>query len=478
MEANEIVLAVAEAEASGSGPNTIEYNVTRFVQILRRLGVRVSLAETVDALTALSRIEMLDRNQVRGVLRACLAKSRKEAGIFEQAFGLFFTTPEEKEIRRRQLQEMQAQRDRTLNQAEQELQEVMGEYRKGLSDKGNFTPQQLETFSLLPDSEKERMKDIIQKMKDNQINSAGDLINMVLQSSLNYWRYYMMKNAQQRGEMSPELEAELTGDPDFDEIIRGISGQFYHHPGDRILHSDMESLDDADIPRVTALINRMTSRLGLSISRRYRRSSRAVAVDIRRTIRRNMKYGGIPLELRYRARRKKRPGLLLICDVSASMARHARFVLQFIYGLNSALSGIESFIFSEDMERTTGYFRQSREFARSMTAMMNDSRQWGKSTNLCESLRTFRRMYWDKLGPDTIVFVVSDTKTVAPEAAAGMLREISRKCADVIWLNTLPRREWASRATVALFAGIVSMYECNTLSQLEKSLRRHMFEKI
>ena len=466
------------AEVESSGRDTIEYNITRFVQILRHLGVRVSLAETVDAMSALARIDLLDRNQVRGVLRACLAKGRKEAGILEQAFGLFFTTPEEKARRRKERREAQSERDRLINSAQQELMGAVEEWQQDLPEKIVLTEQQLETFSLLPDSEKERMKDILNRMKSNPVNNPGELINRVLQLSLNYWRYYMMKNAAEKGEMPSGLEAGFTGDEELDEVIQGVAAQFYHHPGDRILYQDMESLEDSDIPRMTSLINHMSSQLALGISRRYKRSARAVAVDIRRTVRRNIKYGGIPIELRYRARRRKRPEFLLICDVSASMACYARFILQFIYGLNSALGGIESFIFSEDLERTTEYFRRSRVFAHSMSEMINNSRQWGKSTNLHASLKTFQRLHQGRLSPETILFIVSDARTVAPEAAAGLLREIKKKCSDIIWLNTLPRSEWETKAPVRMFGRIVDMYQCNTLSQLEKALRQRVMKKI
>ncbi|MCL6477114.1 MAG: VWA domain-containing protein [Peptococcaceae bacterium] len=476
MKANEMAAVVAEVESTGI--NTIEHNITRFAHILRHLGVRVSLAETMDAVAALARVDLLDRNQVRGSLRACLAKSRKEAGIFDQAFDLFFTTPEEKIKRRNLRREMQAERERNIRSAEQELMGVVEDWQQDLPEKIVLTEQQLETFSLLPDSEKERLKDILERMRSNPVNNPGELINMVLQSSLNYWRYYMMKNMAEKGGIRPDLEADLTGDEDLDDVIQGVAAQFYHHPGDRILYRDMEGLDDSDPHRVTSLINHLSSRLALGISRRYKRSARAVAVDLRRTARRNIKYGGIPIELRFRSRRKKRPQFLLICDVSASMARYARFVLQFIYGLNSALGSIESFIFSEDLERVTPYFSRGRSFARSMTEMINESRQWGKSTNLCAALESFLLHHTDKLGPDTVVFIVSDTMTVAPEAAAGLLRELKRKCRGMIWLNTLPRRQWESKAPVRLFYSIADMYECNTLAQLEKAVRRYALKKI
>lgn len=461
------------AEIESTGKESLEYNITRFAQILRHLGVRASLAETMDAMVALSKIDMVRRDQVRGALRACLAKSRREAEIFDQAFDLFFTTPEEKKKRREMLREKELERAQIISGAENELMEAVGDWQEDLPETVVFTDTQLETFAMMPEAEKERMKDILERMKSNPVNNPAELINRVLQSSLNYWRYYMMKNLAGMDER-PGLEAELTGDSELDDVIKTVAAYFYHTPGDSMLHRDMEKLDDGDIPRISSLISRMSSRILLGMGRRYKKSTRAVAVDIRRTVRRNICYGGIPVYLRYRSRRRKKPKFLLICDVSASMAKYARFVIQFIYGLGSALSGMENFIFSEDLERITRHFIGRKSFAQSMAEVINSSAQWGKSTNLAQSLKTFNSKYRDLLTPETIVFVVSDTKTVSPGPAAEMLEKIKLRCADMVWLNTLPAREWANQPQVKIFARIARMYECNTLSQLEKAVQRHV----
>jgi len=466
------------AEVEGSGIDTLEYNVTRFVHVLRHLGVRVSLAETMDAMAALARVDLLSRGQFRGALRSCLAKSNREAGIFNQAFDLFFTTPEEKLKRQRLRREMREEREKLISGAQQDLMGVMEDWQEELPEKIILTDMQLETYSLLPEEEKERMKEILERMKANPVNNPGELINRVLQSSLNYWRYYMMKNLNEKEGPRIAPEAELTGDEEMDEVIQGVAAELYHTPGDRIMHQDMESLADGDLPRVTAIINHISSQLALGMSRRYKRSSRPVAVDIRRTVRRNIKYGGIPLELKFRSRRKKRPNFLLICDVSASMARYARFVLQFIYGLGSAVKEIESFIFSENLERITPFFRQNKNFTGSMTEIVNSSKQWGKSTNLYQSLKSFKQLYGDKVNRETIVFVVSDTKTIAPVEAARQLENLRRKCGELIWLNTLPLSEWEKQPQIGAFRKTAAMYPCNTLSQLEKAVRRHVLGRV
>lgn len=456
--------------------DTIAHSISRFVHVLRHLGVRVSLSETMDAVYALEEVNILNRHHVQVVLRACLAKSKKEAGIFDTAFDLFFTTYEEKLVRQKLRNERQQEREHSIDMAEQELMDALGECQQDLPSKVTLTDQQLETFSRLPNKEKEKMKEILRQMKSNPVNNPAELINKVIQSALNYWHYYMLRNMTDNEPMR-DIPAEMpTGDDELDEIIEKVSSQHTQKP-DRFLNKDMKSLDDSDISRMTALINHFSKQLSYDVSRRYKQSSGAVSIDIRRTVRTNVRYGGIPIQLRYRRRRKKKPQFLLICDVSASMARYARFVLQFVYGLSSSLTSIESFVFAEDLERITPYFRRGKDFTISMTEIVNGSKQWGKATDLCTSLGTFQRLYRDRLFPDTIVIIVSDTKTVSPVGAAKLLRELKLRCRDVIWLNTLSPREW-DLAPVKVFNRIADMYACNTLFQLEKVFRSHVLKKI
>lgn len=382
----------------GYAGNTIQHNLIKFVRILRQLGVRVSTAEAIDACQALNRVDVLNREQFRGALRACLVKTKAERNVFELAFEQFFADPEEKARRRESRKRREQESNEQLAQAQDLLMEAMGEWQE--SGAMQLTPEQLKTFSSMPKVEQQRMKDILERMRANPVNNPGDLIARVMQSSLNYWRYHMLKAEAARGGISRELEAELTGEEELDEIIEGVQAEFYRDPEDNILYKDMQSIEDQDLVKVTALIQRISSRLATGLSRRFRRSSRRQQIDIRRTVRQNIKYGGTPLELRYRSRRPVKPELLVICDVSASMARYARFVLQFIYGLSSAVRGIESFIFSEDLERVTPYFARGRGFAETMTEVVNNSSQWGKSTNLQATLKTFAALYGDLISQD------------------------------------------------------------------------------
>jgi uncharacterized protein with von Willebrand factor type A (vWA) domain len=471
-------IAEAVALAESQAGNTIQYNLIKFIRILRNLGVRVSSAEAIDAYQALTRVDMVSREQFRAALRSCMVKTKSERNVFELAFEQFFVDPDEKRRRRELRRKQEEERLEQLARAEAELKEALGDWQDGIPEDMRLTPEQLKTFSNMPRVEQDRMKDILERMRANPVNNPGELIARVMQSSLNYWRYHMLKAEAARGGVSRELEAKLTGEEELDEVIEGVQAEFFRNPEDNILYKDMQSIEDQDLVKVTALIQRISSRLATGLSRRFRRSSRRQQIDIRRTMRQNVKYGGTPLELRYRSRRPFRPQLLLICDVSASMARYARFVLQFIYGLSSAVRGIESFVFSENMERVTSYFDRNRGFAETMTEITNNSRQWGKSTDLRTALGTFIGNYSDLLTSDRILLVVSDTRTIAPAEAAKLLQNIKNRLGKIIWLNTLPGKEWGGYPSVELFAKHFPMYECNTIAHLERVLRWQVFKNV
>jgi len=458
MEADRVTRAVARMEAEGT--NTLHHNLVRFVQILRHLGVRVSIAEALDACQALADVDLMHRTQVKAALRALLIKDRADRAVFDLAFERFFAPAEEKKRRREQYRRWEEEQRQKLEQAAEELNETVARWLPDVQ----FSTEQVATFARLPDEQRRRFAEIMGRMRGNPVNDPGELIARVVESSLNYWRYYMMKN--QQGDMP------LENGPD--EIIDGVAADFYRDPEEQLLHRDMQQIADREVERIADLIRRLSLTLAGRLSRRYRYSRRRRLVDIRRTIRRNLSYGGAPFKLSFRSRQAHKPRLLLICDVSASMARYARFVLQFVYGLSSAVREIESFVFSEDLERVTPYFRHGRGFAETMTALVNESRQWGLTTNFGAALQTFLRLHRPLLHNDTRVFVVSDTRTVAPRSAAVELAAVRRHVKEIIWLNTVPEGEWDRLPGVRAFLEHARMVECRTLYQLESILRREL----
>jgi len=472
----QIVQTVAAVE--GEGLKTLSGSLVRFVHILRRLGVRVSTAEAMDAFAALAKVDILDRLQVKGALQAALVKSYHDRQVFGRAFDLFFAPPEVKEERSRLRREQQAEKERQRQEAESQLlgdlKESNRAWVKDALERLHLTAEQKETLARMPQRERKRLAELFGRMQGNPVNNPSELIARMIGSSLDYWHHRLLQEPEgEDGTHSPG--AAPAGMDELDQISEAVSaGPALEQEDDSILHEDMKNIADKDLPRMAVLIKKLSRRLATRISRRYHRSKKWEKLDVRRTVRRSIRYGGAMLDLRYKARKVQKPRLILIGDVSASMARYAAFVAQFIYGLSSVVRGIESFVFAEDLERVTPYFRRGGDFAAIMAGVMGESRQWGQATNLHAALETFLGAHRRLLQPDAFVVVVSDAKTLAAEETARNLAEIRKAVREIIWLNTIPQKEWKDVSQVSVFREHCRMFECYTLAHLNRVLRGQM----
>ncbi len=291
------------------------------------------------------------------------------------------------------------------------------------------------------------------------------LLENVVKSSLSYWR----KNLREELDLNDRPQ---TGDEEIDALVDAVDS------GEERLRSlrdeDMQNIADKDLPKAQALVRKMARQMVAGISRRYRQINKHKQLDLRRSIRHNICFGGTMFRLRYRSRRIQKPKLILLCDVSGSMVRYADFVMQFIYGINTVVGSIESFVFSENLEHITEPFRQGTSFSSVMPGIVSRSAEWGRGTNLAAALRTLHSKHQRILTGSSYVIIVSDTKTMKLDEAVIEVRELKRKVKELIWLNTLPQQEWEHARTTAILQKEVKMYPCNTLSELESVIRERI----
>ncbi|HEV8472310.1 MAG TPA: VWA domain-containing protein [Methylomirabilota bacterium] len=198
---------------------------------------------------------------------------------------------------------------------------------------------------------------------------------------------------------------------------------------------DFSTFSPDQLDEVYRLTLRIARRLARRISRRRRPSARRGRLDLRRTLRANLTRGEL-IDLRYRRRKRKKVRLVLLCDVSGSMDLYSRFLLQFLFALQSVFSRVETFTFSVRLTRVTEYLRARsyREMLRRLTAV----RDWSGGTKIGESLAEFNRGWPSLVDRRTIVIILSDGwDTGDPDVLAAELLRIKRRAGRVIWLNPL-----------------------------------------
>jgi len=207
--------------------------------------------------------------------------------------------------------------------------------------------------------------------------------------------------------------------------------------------SDQESLVGQDfatfsadqLDEVLRLTIQIARRLARRISRRRRPVRRRGRVDLRRTLRANLMRAEL-IDLRFRARKRKKTKLVLLCDVSGSMDLYSRFLLQFLFAIQNVFRRVETFAFSTRLTRITEHLK-SRSY-RQVLRRLGEVRDWSGGTRIGESLAEFNREWGRIVDRRTIVIVLSDGwDTGDPEVLATEMLRIKRRAARMIWLNPL-----------------------------------------
>lgn len=198
----------------------------------------------------------------------------------------------------------------------------------------------------------------------------------------------------------------------------------------------------ADTRELEQWIERVARRMRRRLLRRYQIRSMGQRLHLRRTVRRSLRFGGVPLDLVFQQRRRELPRLLLITDVSRSMSVYSYFFLRFVRGLMDAFEGTEAFAFHTSLVHVTDTLKE-RDSHRLKEKLAWISAGWGGGTRIGESLQTLNRNYARRLvSSRTFVFIMSDGyDTGAPELLAQQVIALKRRARRVIWLNPLLGRE-------------------------------------
>jgi hypothetical protein len=201
---------------------------------------------------------------------------------------------------------------------------------------------------------------------------------------------------------------------------------------------DFSTFSDADLGAVRELIAQLAPKLATALSRRTRISAKGNEIDLRRSFRANLKYGGDIIELTKRRKRIKKLKVILICDVSGSMERYSRFFVQFVYGLQNALSGIETFVFSTSLTEVTQYLK-GKPFRQALFELSDAVPDWSGGTRIGDCIWAFNEQYAaSRLTKRTLVVIISDGEDMGDSKfLSEQMAILKRRCYRVMWLNPL-----------------------------------------
>lgn len=418
-----------------------------FIRALRAAGVRISLAESQDAMYGANVIGVDSQSGFKAAMRTTLVKERRDQEIFEQFFPLFFSsnTPLMNNIPDNLSQQDQKMLEKALRSLAGQLAALKDLLRQ-LIEGRPFSDDQLGEMGERAGLDNADGMDSRPWMQRRMRNQA-DLQRM--QAAIEM----LIEKLKEMG-MSDEKAEELRDM--LEQNLEGLSDQVDNYtgrtlaermadqdpkPSDDVMDIPFQRLSDDDIEQIRREIRRLAAKLRSRASLRQKRSKDG-QVDPRRTMRANMKYSGIPIELKRKTRHVK-PALVLICDVSTSVRYCAEFLLTLIYELQDQVARTNSFIFIGDLVDISMDFKE-HEPLEAVQRVLAANPPGYYSTDLGNALNTFKRDHMGLITGKTTVIILGDGRNNHNDPRIDVAEDIHRKGRRLIWFNPEHPSSWGT----------------------------------
>ena len=461
--------------------------IADFVRILRAADIRVSPAETLDAAEIFDTIGFDDRNILKHALGQTLAKTEMEKLAFNEAFESYFCLPEEAPPPMAASQEEGESDDKSAeqNSGEGQAQEAVQEGNPEGGQEGG-APSDSANQSLSEMLENNDMAALQAAMQ--QAATEAGLANAKLFTQQGLFSRRIMEamglaeleaRIRQMNEGGETQEADKLREGRarlFDAVQDFVERQIAMRTKNagRLLREDalsrirLSNLDKSDMKIMRELIRKLAKRLASRHSRRRKKAQRGV-LDIRRTMRANVAYDGKLFNLAWRRVKIERPKLIVLCDVSGSVAAVSRFFLMFLYSLDEVMPKTRSFVFSNRAGEITDVLQEGDL----EEAMENALRQYGGgSTDYGMSMIDLAEATLDSIDKKTTLIVLGDARSNYGDPGHLVLKEFYERAGRVIFLNPEPETVWDTGDSEMKKLGAYCTHKqtCNSVKHVERVL--------
>ncbi len=273
---------------------------------------------------------------------------------------------------------------------------------------------------------------------------------------------------QLRKEVEAEIRRRLVADRGVEAMARTLRKPL---PEDvEFMHATREEMES-----LRKAIHPLTRKLAARLSRRRRHNRRGV-LDFRRTIRQSLSYGGVPAEPRFRHKRPSKPEIMVIADISGSVAAFARFTLHLVYAISSHFSKVRSFVFIDGLDEVTNLFETSDDITEAVHRVNTSADVvWVDGhSDYGHAFGVFWERYGSSVGPRTTVMILGDARNNYHASGSWVMRELNRKSRRVFWLNPEPRSYWDTGDSIMseYSTHCDGTFEVRTLRQLERFVEK------
>lgn len=461
----------------------ISGHLVDFVAALRRRGISVGPSETVDAGRVVAVLDLLDREALREGLACSLLRRPTHREVFDALFDLWFPVASGtrdsgqidtalprteagdvdfdalRELLVDLLSDDSAEAAELTRMLSAQMVEELGQYKS--SNGPSFSAYQA-LRDVAPDTLLRKILDGLLGRSDTAPDRPAD----------DYESEVAKRTAAQRISDLRKMVENETRRRSAEQLGRERVASY----GVPKLAEEVDFLRASDA-EMTALRRNITPLARLLASRLAVRRSRSThgSIDLRRTLRKSMSTGGIPIDLVERKPRRARPELVVLCDVSGSVAGFSNFTLQLVHALREQFSRVRIFAFIDSTDEVTRFFDTGSDLGAAMSRIIGEADlvTYDGHSDYGHALKTFDDKYAHAVTARSSVLILGDARTNYREPKLPALAHIVSVAKHAYWLNPEPKSQWGSGDSAAkVYSEVISMHECRSAQQLATVVSR------
>ncbi len=449
-----------------------------FIEGLKFRGARISISESMDALTGITEVGTDDKNVFKATLRSTLIKDSKDIPTFDELFDTYFSP----------LSIIDAVKSEQ-GPADEKLQEMMANL-----DDGEFSEQFIGMMNgeigamvemVMAAAEAAGLSDIRYQMQSGFFFSKilGQMKGLGLEKQLDQFIALLGHKGEDGNGLSGDDIRSI-----FDERMEAMKGlvrdlikrEERKHRGekkeldipDSLGERSFSELSPSEIEEMREIIKEMVKKIKDALSLRERHIRRG-RFDIKKTLRIAQQYGGVPIKVFFKKRKKNKVQIVTLCDVSRSVWTASRFMLNVLYSLQDQFDRVRSFVFVSDLGEVTDVFNRY-EINEAIGKLVYEAGiNFYSYTDYGDVLLRFYKDYLDIINRRTTVIIIGDARNNYMAHNSWVLEKIRGKARKVLWLNNEPESWWGSGDSEMLefLPYVTEARECRNLKQLSKFIR-------
>ena len=461
-----------------------------FIVELRSAGLPVSLTENLDAVEAVKHIPIEDRETFKYALAGTLVKNHSHWKAFETVFEVYFS------LRGAEYELVDGEWDSDDAATQEENQQEGQVQGQGGSQEG-LTQEQLAEmlFQALAKQDRNLMRTVARQSVQR---FAGMEPGRPVGGT--YYLYRTLRNLNLEEVLDRLLTSSADNEPDLDFLEERLRKDEYEHRieelkreieaeirrrlvADRGVEAMAKTLrkplpEDVDFmhasrEEMVALrraIWPLTRKLAVRLARK-RRHGRKGPLDFRRTVRHSLSYGGVPAEPKFKYPKPSKPEIMVIADISGSVAAFARFTLHLVYALNNQFSKVRSFVFIDGLDEVTDFFENVDDITEAIHRVNTEADViWVDGhSDYGHAFEIFDERFAKDVGPKTTVIILGDARNNYHASQSWVIKNIEDKARKVFWLNPEPKSYWdTGDSIVGEYSDFCNgTFEVRNLKQLE-----------